>query len=307
MAEAVDVVFRCFARQRQVYGNPMRFSPTSVLIFVLLACPFIPTAVSRGAEPQDAVVIEAFRAVHQGWSSDEVLLDDDLNTAFIRHCRERLPDAAEVDLNWQLLNLRKAGRLQTPATRTKRLSHDAYLHAAEIAARLVYDKHRQSIDRALCDPGLRTEFDEAAQQIAPEVSAYALRKAAFALRKTRRLRPELVTRVAEWGREINAWPADEILRGPEHLPAGPGVYLLRDRSGYLYIGESLNVRKRVLQHLDASDRQALMNYLQGQGVEQLTVEVHSFDPQSAARSIEMRRAYESELIRSRRPRFNISP
>ncbi|MCL4207852.1 MAG: nucleotide excision repair endonuclease [Pirellulaceae bacterium] len=285
----------------------MRFSPTLVLVLALLTSRLVRPEASQGAETLDAVVIEAFRAVHDGWSADEVLLDDDLNAAFIRHCRERLPDASAVDSNWRLLNLRKAGRLQISATRTKRLSHDAYLHAAEIAARFVYDKHRQSIDRALCDPALRTEFDQSARQIAPEVSAYALRKAAFALRKTRRLRPELVTRVAEWGREINTWTADEILRSPEHLPAVPGVYLLRDQSGYLYIGEASNLRKRILQHLDASDRQALMNYLQAQRVEQLTVEVHAFDPQSAARSIEMRRAYESELIRSRRPRFNIAP
>ena len=209
----------------------MRFSPTLVLVLALLTSRLVRPEASQGAETLDAVVIEAFRAVHDGWSADEVLLDDDLNAAFIRHCRERLPDASAVDSNWRLLNLRKAGRLQISATRTKRLSHDAYLHAAEIAARFVYDKHRQSIDRALCDPALRTEFDQSARQIAPEVSAYALRKAAFALRKTRRLRPELVTRVAEWGREINTWTADEILRSPEHLPAVPGVYLLRDQSG----------------------------------------------------------------------------
>jgi hypothetical protein len=50
-----------------------------------------------------------------------------------------------------------------------------------------------------------------------------------------------------------------------------------------------------------------MDYLKRQGVEQVTIEVHAFDPDSAARLIEMRRAYESELIRSRRPRFNIAP
>ena len=44
-----------------------------------------------GAGPPTEVVIEAFRAVRDGWSSDEVLLDDDLNAAFIRYCRQRLP------------------------------------------------------------------------------------------------------------------------------------------------------------------------------------------------------------------------
>ncbi len=282
---------------------------TSPIPFVLwLAALLIgPSAVVQGDETLDQVVIEAFRAVHDGWSSDEVLLDDDLNAAFIDFCRQRLPDVATVDLNWTLLNLRKAGRLQTPATRTRRMSHEPYLHAAEIAARLLYDQHRQNLDRALCDPELRAAFDRIAGQIAPDVSAYALRKAAFALRKTRRLRPELVTRVADWSRSIDVWPADELLDNPDQIAAGPGVYLFRDRSGYLYIGESSNVRRRIMQHLRSSDRPTLLDYLNRQGIEQLLVEVHSFDPQSAARRTEMRRAYESELIRSRRPRFNLAP
>ncbi len=285
----------------------MRMTLAILGAFLLVAPCVEPCAAEQGDQLFREVVLEAFRAVHDGWSSDEVLLDEDLNAAFIHYCRQRLPEAAEVDLNWTLLNLRKAGRLQTPATRTRRLSHEPYLHAAEIAARLLYDQRRQNMDRALCDPELRAEFDQAARQIAPDVPVYALRKAAFALRKTRRLRPELVARVADWNREIAAWPAEEILDRPEPIPSGPGVYLLRDHSGYLYIGESSNVRRRIMQHLQASDRSTLLDYLKRQGIEQVMVEVHSFDPQSAARRTEMRRAYESELIHSRRPRFNLSP
>jgi hypothetical protein len=37
------------------------------------------------------------------------------------------------------------------------------------------------------------------------------------------------------------------------------------------------------------------------------VELHAFDPDSKARSLTVRRAYESELIRSRKPRLNIAP
>jgi predicted GIY-YIG superfamily endonuclease len=285
----------------------MSFTASLVSLLILLTYLSDANGDSPSDERLSEVVIEAFRAVHEGWSSDEVLLDDDLNAAFVHRCRQQLPDAAEVDLNWTLLNVRKAGRLQTPTSRTNRLSHDDYVHAAEIAARLLYDKHRENMDRALCHPQLRKEFDQIARQIAPEVSAYALRKAALALRKMRQLRPELVARVADWRREIGAWSAEEILAQPECLTAGPGIYLIRDRSGYLYIGESSNVRKRILQHLTTSDHSTLMDYLKRQGVEQVTIEVHAFDPDSAARLIEMRRAYESELIRSRRPRFNIAP
>jgi hypothetical protein len=37
------------------------------------------------------------------------------------------------------------------------------------------------------------------------------------------------------------------------------------------------------------------------------VEVHAFPVDSRANEVVIRRAYESELIRSRRPRFNILP
>jgi hypothetical protein len=63
----------------------------------------------------------------------------------------------------------------------------------------------------------------------------------------------------------------------------------------------------VTKHLDQSDRKSLAQYLWREGGEGVTVELHAFDPESSARHKEMRRAYESELIASRRPRFNLAP
>jgi excinuclease UvrABC nuclease subunit len=134
-----------------------------------------------------------------------------------------------------------------------------------------------------------------------------LRRAALALRKSRRLRPELVTRVAQWDRQVLAWDAARLRADTTLAPTGPGVYLFRDATGYLYIGEAANLRRRLAEHLDQSDRQSLAHYLSSQGIDQVTVEVHAFDPQSGAKSKELRRAYESELIRSRQPRFNVAP
>jgi hypothetical protein len=59
--------------------------------------------------------------------------------------------------------------------------------------------------------------------------------------------------------------------------------------------------------LDHSDSRSLAHYLWKNGVDNVTVELHAFDPDSNARLKEMRRAYESEMIRSRKPRFNIAP
>lgn len=253
------------------------------------------------------VVRLAFAAEHDGWSADEVVLQDELNRAFLKRCHEQLPDVKPLDLNWSLLNLRKAGKLNVPTTRRRNDRHDEYLHAAEIAARFAQDKFSTTIDRVMCDPEQRAVFDETAHKIAPEVDAYRLRKAAFSLRKTRRLQPELVVRVADWGKRILSIPAAELAKSPVKIPEQPGVYLFHDASGYLYIGESSNLRERVSKHLDHSDRKSLAHYLWSKGLDGVTVELHAFEPDSQARDKTARRAYESELIRSRTPRLNLAP
>lgn len=255
----------------------------------------------------ERVVQQAFSAVHDGWSADEVLVRDDLNAAFIARCHSLAPNADEAELNWALLNLRKAGKLQATVTRRLSQRHEDYLHAAEIAARAMYDQHAESIDRVLCSPALRREFDRIARGVTPDVAAERLRRAALSLRKARRLRPELVVRVAAWDKQILTLPASEILADPQRIPMSPGIYIFRDHSGYLYIGESENVRARVGQHLDHSDRKSLAHYLWHEGLDGVEVELHVFARDSNARRKEMRRAYESELIASRRPRFNVAP
>lgn len=253
------------------------------------------------------VVEQAFREVHDGWSVDEVLVNDKLNTAFLERCRHALPAATARQCNWALLNLRKTGKLGVSVTRRASQRHDDYFHAAEVAARLLYDKYGETIDRLLCDPQRRKEFDDVAQAAAPGVSAYLLRKAGLSLRKARRLRPELVVRVADWEKEVLTLSAAQIVQDPALVPTKPGVYIFRDISGYLYIGESVNLRVRLQKHLDQSDRRSLARYFAERGISDVRVELHAFAPDSKARVESLRRAYESELIRSRKPRFNVAP
>ena len=101
------------------------------------------------------VVQRGFVASHDGWSSDEVLVRDDLNQAFIAQCQLELPQLSPRDFNWAMLNLRKAKQLGGTITRRNRNSHDNYRHAAEIAARGMEDKYGKNIDRVLCDLELR--------------------------------------------------------------------------------------------------------------------------------------------------------
>ncbi len=268
---------------------------------------------SQPAQPSSqelaAIVRRAFLETHDGWSTDEVLLQDRLNQAFLAACWRDHPELGASELNWRLLNLRKAGELPAKASRRSARPTADCEYAAEIAARFVQDKHRVATDRIFCDPALRKEFNDVARQVLPDMDSYEVRRSAFALRKARQLRPELVLRVADWNREVSSHALADLVDRPQDIPALPGVYLFRDGTGYLYIGEASNLRARLAQHLDHSDRASLANYLQRQGSQRaaMVVEIHAFPADSRARETRIRRAYESELIASRRPRFNVRP
>lgn len=253
------------------------------------------------------------------------------------------PDNApptDTELNLTLLKLRKAGKLgpdaperraaeagthppdqptQDPPATTAPAPDPApdpdpdpatWRHAAEIAARFIEDTHGANTDHMLADPALRRAFDTEARAVLGDdfpVSNYQLRKAALQLRKSRRLQPELTARIADWNRRVQTHPAADLTADPQKIPTAPGIYIFRDATGYLYIGEAKNLRTRLAQHLGDSDRAALAGYLRQQDIDSVTIELHIFDPTSNARLVAHRRAYESELIASRQPRFNIRP
>lgn len=252
-------------------------------------------------------VIEIFHRIVNGRSCDDVVIDDEVNAKFIAACQERFPGTSPKDLNWLLFNLRKSGELGPTGVRSPIQKHDEYLHAAEIAARAMEDRYGENTDRVLCDPQRRKEFDDIATEIAPEVSTYRLRKAALRLRKGRKLRPELIKRIADWQNQVLTYPAEELRQNSDLIPRKPGIYIFRDDSGYLYIGEAKNLRSRVSKHLDHSDRKALAHHLWKKGINSVHIEFHVFAPESDGAKAECRRAYESELIAKRTPRFNAKP
>lgn len=262
---------------------------------------------ARHIEKINDIVKQAFLETHEGYSTDEVIICDRLNGPFIEMCREQLPFVSEEEFNWRLINLRKQGKLGRIATRRDNCNHDDYFHASEIAARLIYDKYETNVDRAFCRPELKKEFDTIAQSIAPNVSAYLLRKAALKLRKNRQLKPELVPRVASWCKCVLTFPAEEVARNPKLVPRKPGVYIFWDASGYLYIGESKDLYLRIKKHLDHSDRKSLAYYFWKNGFANISVELHVFDPSSYAVHKSSRRAYESNLIGIRHPKLNLQP
>lgn len=269
----------------------------------------------------DDLIVDAFKQTHDGWSSDEVILQDDLNQKFLTVCNEKLAavgvtNADPAALNWRLMALRKAGKLKVKSTKRasskpKETSDSVPQAAAEISAlaeiamRSIQDKSKVSSDRIMTDPKLRSQFEAVVTKLNPKADLYLTRKAAFKLRKTRHLQPELISRLADWGREVKTYAIDDLRKSVDSVDAHPGVYIFRDQTGYLYIGQTENLKKRMAEHLEESHNASLASYLKSE--KDATVELHSFDPKSRAKEVRVRRAYESELIRSRKPRFNVLP
>src|SRR5690606_36265563 len=99
--------------------------------------------------------------------------------------------------------------------------------------------------------------------------------------------------------------AVDIIADPTVVPDGPGIYLFRDQSGVLYLGEASRLRRRVLTHLDHSDRKSLARYLWDNDIQDIEIELHSFASPGPCDKLDVRRDYEAELIKSRNPRFNL--
>lgn len=250
---------------------------------------------------------DVFTSRHDGWSLDEVMLSDALRTKIVNAVHETFPGVEEKRIWEELIRLRKSGKLQAVTTRRENTEYGDAIVAAEIAARRMQDERDVTFDQVLIDPVLLRQYDEYAQAIDKQSEVYALRKAALRLRKSRQLKPELVLRVTDWKRDFMTMSVEEAKKRIESLPKRPGIYIFRDSTGFLYIGQSNNLHDRLSKHLDASDRQNLANYLANNTAEDLTLEMHVFREGSPAEQTVVREAYESELIRSRKPRLNLSP
>ena len=260
-----------------------------------------------------AVFDRAMDTSAAGFSTDEVILRDDLRDAFLRCVAQEsghsISESQQADVLLRLLQARKAGHLQYRASRRSASLKNDVSMVAEIAARSVSDRHRITTDTILVHTKYRAELQQEAELILPGVDAYAVRKSVLRLRKRRSLKPELVLQVADWDRTVETWSLAELISRlkSDQVPHQPGIYLFRAETGYLYIGEAVDLADRLNQHTTTSDRQALADHLATAADGDVSVELHVFPRKSPAAKARMRRAYESELIRSRKPKLNVRP
>ncbi|MBN1972850.1 MAG: GIY-YIG nuclease family protein [Sedimentisphaerales bacterium] len=246
-------------------------------------------------------IIEALNVVSNGYSSDRVVADPELNQCFIKECRLRGLENSVEDLNRALLNLRKAGGLagRPRAKRTHFSDEDEYKFASEIAARFLERRYGISLDEIICNPDKVSEFDDVAARIVPGYSPLQYRWAALGLRKKKKLPPEISCRIVPPVNVINQ-PISEII--PDELPTSQGLYLFISSNQLLYVGETENLRKRLKKHLEHSDNKGLARWIWEYGTEDLHLEMQILKSGTKA---SVRKAIELELIRSRQPIFNV--
>jgi site-specific DNA-methyltransferase (adenine-specific) len=247
------------------------------------------------------IVRQAFIDANQGYSIDRIVADPALNQDFVQRCRELGLTSPPIELNLCLLNLRKASLLKGIAcpNRTAFKDDSGYCHASEIAARFLEKRDSTTLDRIICDPTRAAEFDSLAADIAAGYSSLEYRWAALKLRKTRVLRPELLSRIVKpIGVTIGAI---ENLTATD-LPEQPGLYIFNSPIETLYVGEASNLRRRVAKHLDHSDNKNLARWFWANGISNVRLELQLLDDDTTA---PVRKALEAELIATRRPMFNI--
>jgi site-specific DNA-methyltransferase (adenine-specific) len=204
------------------------------------------------AEVDIALLVQAFADVHEGYSSDRIVVDPDYNGKFLRRCREVGLIADAFVLNHLLLDIRKSKKrrerlgIVLPPTekKTEFRDFDGYQFAAEIAARVLQRTEGASLDQTLCDPALSKKFDAIALGLVNE-TILKLRWAALNLRKTHRLKP-IDSQVTECDL-VSSGPVKSIdLSALSDLPA---IYVFYDQNRPVFAGETDHLKARIAKHL----------------------------------------------------------
>jgi site-specific DNA-methyltransferase (adenine-specific) len=223
-----------------------------------------------------ATIAQAYLEVRDGYSTDRVVADPDLNRLFLRRCHELGLKDSDVDLNWKLFNARK-NRYLTEIPKTKKYTpskKDEFEFSSEIAIRYIQEKIRReqdtrvSLDRIICDPNLAYEFDRIAAQLAPGYSPLDYRWIALGVRKA-------AGRYHTDAKSATI-PTFEYL-GSTHtvkaskIPTDQGMYIFRYADDSLFVGETDNLRNRIERHFDVSGHRGLPDWLFDKGRHPITL------------------------------------
>ncbi len=214
------------------------------------------------------IVLQSYLRVHDGFSSDYVIANPELNAAFVDMCKTLGSSLLPRDANQLLLRLRKSRKLRVHATRRVMLGRqhtERFVFASEIALRKMHDRGH-SLDEVLCDPVLADEFDRIAQRYAPGFRGFDYRWGALKVRKAHSDRMDALPNLDAAQKRRKASPAvmaTELDR--RRIPTLPGVYRVWTREGQeLYVGETDDLNERLACQFDP---QRLLEY--GNSAEEL--------------------------------------
>ncbi len=207
-----------------------------------------------------AGLIQALVDVRDACSPGRVIADPEMNRRFLNRCRELGLSGTDFQLNWDLMNARKAGKF-SHLPKTKKYTvrgTDEFEYASELAIRHLELTKSVSLDKIICDPDLAAEFDEFANRLAPGFSPLEYRWVALGLRKA--------------GRRGSAKKIIEELPDLETLgrvnsvslkkvPVACGVYLFSSDKNRVFMGQTNNLRHRFERHMESSQSCGLPDWL----------------------------------------------
>jgi len=249
------------------------------------------------------IALAAFLQVRQGKSAEQVICDDDTNHVFILLCNQSSSARPDEVWNTSLLNLRKANKLALyPTTSRKAPNPDAkrYSNCVAQAVRLMERQFDANVDRIICNPDMRCQFDAMVQYLLPGASVFESRYKALTLRKTKRLRPEPVGQIIR-ATASSFLPLAELEARINEIPTASGVYIFVDEDKTLYVGKADNLRRRVGDHVSTWAFRELISAIDNGSRGIAWIYFHALPVTCTARELS---AYEQELIRSRRPEHN---
>lgn len=234
-----------------------------------------------------ALVEACYRSLMRPLPEEHVILNPLANAEFIVRCRDLGTTAPEAQLNWTLLNNRKAGRhadvTRKAAPRMSAGAFDRIGHAVEMAASLVQRERCKagwsipSVDDMLCDPEQRTRLGNFVRAFHGNVEPIDCHLVLLAIRKSGK---EASTRAA--GASLPQRTLFAPLRSldPSDVPEMGGLYRFLCGRQPVFVGSSISLRSRIRGHLQNGGNRLLPDSLPFQIDGPIHLEVFELPPEA---------------------------
>ena len=270
--------------------------------------PFPPISPDRRSVLKQ-IIAAAYRDIRASCSTDLLIVDPCLNAEFHRRCYELGAQASPEELNWLLLDGRKAGDF-SELKRSRAYSIppdvlDKFSFASEIALRFMHHSSYErfggdlSLDRILCTPDLTALFDELASRIAPGYSKLEYRWAALSLRKIgKRTRPVPNIELEDF-EDFGLTRALNV----DRVPKCSGLYLFTCDSQPVYAGQTSSLRDQIETHFSQWDVRVIPSWIDNSSYSNMKLHIAPFTAMPAS----SRNAIKLARVKELRPRFNWLP